>query len=230
METNNNSVVKTSTPMELEVGEDISLWWPTPIYDRVLEGWKDVNLELISIIMEKKENDAGIQRSNIGGWHSDEQFFAWKNPAVEQVRRWVKAAFKEVTLLTTNGSGFSGQGNLLGWVNVSEMGDYNNVHIHPNCVWSGVYYVEVGTPSDKRPFSGQIYFLDPRSGSGYQIAPFNVFGNCKSIKPQNGQMLMFPSWLQHGVRPYDGEGERISIAFNILLPNPGMAASMPVVT
>ena len=30
-------------------------------------------------------------------------------------------------------------------------------------------------------------------------------------------MVMFPSWLLHGVRPYQGEGERISIAFNIAL-------------
>jgi hypothetical protein len=35
-------------------------------------------------------------------------------------------------------------------------------------------------------------------------------------------MLLFPSWLQHTVHPFAGDGERISIAFNVLidaLPN-----------
>jgi hypothetical protein len=28
-------------------------------------------------------------------------------------------------------------------------------------------------------------------------------------------MLLFPAWLSHGVLPYYGTGERISIAFNL---------------
>ncbi|MCP4201431.1 MAG: hypothetical protein GY769_05790, partial [bacterium] len=32
-----------------------------------------------------------------------------------------------------------------------------------------------------------------------------------------GMIIMFPSWLQHAVRPYRGNRERISIAFNLSL-------------
>ena len=28
-------------------------------------------------------------------------------------------------------------------------------------------------------------------------------------------MFAFPAWLRHGVSPYLGDGERISIAFNV---------------
>jgi hypothetical protein len=28
-------------------------------------------------------------------------------------------------------------------------------------------------------------------------------------------MILFPSWLQHAVRPYQGHAQRISIAFNL---------------
>ncbi len=38
-------------------------------------------------------------------------------------------------------------------------------------------------------------------------------------------MIMFPAWLNHFVHPFFGKGERISIAFNILMrenPPPDM--------
>jgi predicted 2-oxoglutarate/Fe(II)-dependent dioxygenase YbiX len=37
-----------------------------------------------------------------------------------------------------------------------------------------------------------------------------------------GQLVMFPSWVLHDVKPFEGEGERITIAFNcwFTLPDP----------
>jgi hypothetical protein len=35
--------------------------------------------------------------------------------------------------------------------------------------------------------------------------------------PVPGDMLLFPSWLEHSVAPFEGEGERICIAFNVRL-------------
>ena len=35
------------------------------------------------------------------------------------------------------------------------------------------------------------------------------------FKLQRGNVVVFPAWLRHGVRPYTGERERISIAMNI---------------
>jgi len=35
------------------------------------------------------------------------------------------------------------------------------------------------------------------------------------IKPEVGKFLMFPSWLQHMVYPFEGEGERRTVAANI---------------
>ncbi|MDP9008001.1 MAG: 2OG-Fe(II) oxygenase family protein [Pseudomonadota bacterium] len=29
-----------------------------------------------------------------------------------------------------------------------------------------------------------------------------------------GQLVMFPSWVLHDVKPFEGEGERITVAFN----------------
>lgn len=35
------------------------------------------------------------------------------------------------------------------------------------------------------------------------------------FKLERGKIVVFPAWLRHGVRPYSGKRERISIAMNI---------------
>ena len=37
------------------------------------------------------------------------------------------------------------------------------------------------------------------------------------IKPSVGTMLLFPSWLRHGVMPFFGEGERRTFSANVNL-------------
>jgi hypothetical protein len=42
-------------------------------------------------------------------------------------------------------------------------------------------------------------------------------GESQRISPRAGTLVVFPSWLSHGVCPYRGTGERISIAINFSL-------------
>jgi len=76
-------------------------------------------------------------------------------------------------------------------------------HSHGEQLLSGVYYVKVP------PSAGVITFHDPR-GAG---PPFN---RMLHIQPRQGDVLLFPSWLQHSVHPTPGSDERISIAFNVI--------------
>ncbi|MCZ6839887.1 MAG: putative 2OG-Fe(II) oxygenase [Alphaproteobacteria bacterium] len=39
--------------------------------------------------------------------------------------------------------------------------------------------------------------------------------------------LIFPAWLKHYVNPYHGDGERISIAFNIVVLDLPIASTRP---
>ena len=38
-----------------------------------------------------------------------------------------------------------------------------------------------------------------------------------------GELVMFPSWVLHDVKPFEGEGERITIAFNCWFNLPDLA-------
>jgi uncharacterized protein (TIGR02466 family) len=90
-------------------------------------------------------------------------------------------------------------------------------HIHPNCILSGIFYVR--TPKD----CGPIVFSDPRPAARvfepdyFSMNDYNS-GVC-SIQPQAGEMIIWPSWLPHGVEVGNCalDEDRISIAFNIMI-------------
>ena len=37
----------------------------------------------------------------------------------------------------------------------------------------------------------------------------------KTVKPEVGKLIMFPSWCQHCVYPFEGDGERRTVAGNL---------------
>jgi Putative 2OG-Fe(II) oxygenase len=45
--------------------------------------------------------------------------------------------------------------------------------------------------------------------------PGEPFGQKLVIKPEPGMIVIFPSWMYHFVNPFHGDGERISVAFNV---------------
>jgi uncharacterized protein (TIGR02466 family) len=100
------------------------------------------------------------------------------------------------------------------WVNVNGKGATNTLHNHPNSIFSGVYYVK----ADKD--SGDIVFTNPNNLLSYTLYPtmiekYNAFNSGKwRITPEQGNLIIFPSWLSHSVEQNDSSQERISIAFN----------------
>lgn len=106
------------------------------------------------------------------------------------------------------------------WFHVTRRGGFFGVHNHPNASWSGVYMVDPGQHDAGRPDSGALTFINPMITSamhmdagilnmqlpyGYQIA---------SLSLEAGQLVIFPSWVLHDVKPFEGQGERVTIAFN----------------
>jgi uncharacterized protein (TIGR02466 family) len=98
---------------------------------------------------------------------------------------------------------------------VSEMqhGDFHNTHIHPNCVLSGILYLQV--PENSAP----IIFYDSRSAKNMLTLPVisETLINQREIPifPKPGMLLLWESWLMHSVpKNYSASG-RITIVFNL---------------
>jgi hypothetical protein len=101
-------------------------------------------------------------------------------------------------------TGRPAQQRLVGWANVVGPGDFERPHIHDAGWLSGVYYVEM-------PSSGGAIRL-----GGHHLTALPFAEPSRRVRPQAGQLLLFPSYLHHGTEAYEAPGRRISVAFDIL--------------
>jgi len=84
------------------------------------------------------------------------------------------------------------------WGSISRRGDWTKTHDHWPHPWSWVYYSDVS--EDCSP----LHF--PHTGD-----------NSKGywIKPEQGELIMWPGWLYHGTKPQKTDFERVIVAGNI---------------
>ena len=102
------------------------------------------------------------------------------------------------------------------WANINPPGSAHPRHTHPNNYLSGVYYPQAG------PDAAEIVFSDPRP-EAFVIMPrprqwSERTANNRVVPARDGRMVIFPSWLQHHVMANQSETERMSIAFNFMIP------------
>jgi hypothetical protein len=78
--------------------------------------------------------------------------------------------------------------------------------------WSGIYYVDPGDePADST--GGALELLHPVTASAMTFFP-GILPSARLVRPEPGMVVVFPSYLQHGVRMYHGERPRICVPFN----------------
>lgn len=184
--------------------------FPTPIFWHLIKDTQDLNAGLRSLILERERTLPTASKSNIGGWQSQPDFFAWKEPEVATLLHYVKGALDIATIRVTAPQCIRGQFDVFGWAAVNRDGHYNTVHLHPASTWSGVYYVD---PGDEAPPSGQLEFTHPVPAAGMTFFP-NVLTSTRLVEPKAGMIILFPSYLLHSVRIYRGERPRICVPFN----------------
>lgn len=181
--------------------------------------WADadaLNAGLRARILAAERADKGVLRSNIGGWHSAPDLLASDDQHVAAFKARLVRYARDLTALVIADPARKLDMKIDAWANVSRDGDYNGVHDHPGAHWSGVYYVSAGTPApNANPHNAMLELLDPRVGVNMLALPGSVFEGRYLIAPLPGLMVFFPSWIKHLVHPFRGEGERISISWNI---------------
>jgi hypothetical protein len=109
------------------------------------------------------------------------------------------------------------------WLNVQRAGDYNPTHTHGGS-FSGVVFLQVPPQISGDRFDGQLCFHGPEE---WHIQSFRT-GMAHYVLPVPGDFYVFPAWQPHSVPPFRGEGERWSLAFNVVaVPQPSGSAPLP---
>ncbi len=98
------------------------------------------------------------------------------------------------------------------WVNFNKPGMFNKPHLHPNSVFTGVYYAKaenncgnivIHNSSDKE------FVLQTYTETQNQYTMSNP-----QYRPSAGLVIIFPSWLQHSVESNYSGTDRISVSFH----------------
>jgi uncharacterized protein (TIGR02466 family) len=103
------------------------------------------------------------------------------------------------------------------WLNIIEPGESHQPHWHANSIISGVFYVAV-EEDDMISFHDIAHhrmkhtiLIEPTE---YQALNADIF----RININNNELLLFPSWLDHGIEPNEkATTDRISLAFNVFV-------------
>lgn len=189
--------------------------FPTAVWRFNVPGHEELNRKLLQLAEDERARDpAGIgHRSSVLGWHSKDKlhhrpemrdFLAILHDNIAEVGRAYRIDTKQVGLELASC-----------WIIVNGKFASGAVHCHPNAFFSGVYYISAAENC------GDIFFQDPRHAALMGACPVTEHAPWTvrqiSYRPAPGGLLIFPSWLYHGVEPNLSEAPRVSLSFNFRL-------------
>lgn len=186
----------------------------TPLFRFALEDAESFNVELLSQGSRLRSETEGVSKSNRRSWHSSGNLFDNDTPCFQRLKSHaIEAVFAATEKIGAKAETKHLDLKVFSWMNINPPGGYNAPHTHPGAHWSGVYYV--AQPNVGSKSSGKIEFLDPRTDlPNWRILDAPSFAAKKAIRPEAGELILFPSYLVHWVFPNESDEERVTIAFN----------------
>lgn len=161
-----------------------------------------------------------LDQSLRGGTQTDGPLFSRIEPEIRALRRAVVEAAETYVaqlppaqpghplLLATRGPiSFSGSWS----VRLAGEGYHVN-HVHPSGWISSALYVALPEAAmGGESHAGWLSLGEPQADLGLDLPPVRL------IEPKPGRLVLFPSTMWHGTRPF-AEGERLTVAFDVARP------------
>ena len=192
------------------VGDDFVIYnmFPVPVYQthRNLDLDSTEEKDLDDIIEEGLRKNAENSRS-INDYVFNTKLKNIKEFCEEHIKKYVKEIInpkEELDFYITQS-----------WLNVTKPGESHQDHSHANSIISGAFYIETDVGQtincydpNQREKKGSIT-IHPQEIANFWNA------NIMTFIVKKNMLLLFPSWLKHGVKPNEQQTKDvISISFN----------------
>lgn len=208
---------------------DIAPFFAVPFGLATLDKSAALNQELRDLLLtrsaegEKHANPRPLTQRNPQVFESNFDLFRSVEPCIQQLKEFCWHHLLQM-VCELNGYDDAMRRRLLiysdAWFHVTRRHGFFGLHNHPNASWSGVYCVDPGRHDPDKRDSGLLSFLNPTVASAMYLDAANArmsgayAPNIRHLRLEAGQLVLFPSWVLHDVKPFEGEGERITVAFN----------------
>ena len=190
---------------------DIVGLFSTPVYHGIVDRFDEVQNELDTCI---KDINFGMR----DGWSSTHYLsdpYFQSNLIIESnlhiFKSEIEKHLKEYCTKTGVPAGSNGSWNdnysiISSWFALFKKGNYAHIHNHGDCDIAGVYYFK------KSGNDGNLFFCTPNKAEDTSF----IFNSRRIVtNSKEGEILLFPGFLDHGVQTNDTDDERVSLSFNI---------------
>jgi uncharacterized protein (TIGR02466 family) len=207
----------------------VQFLFPTPLLEKKFDNHAAVNAELVKLFYDHRKQD-GDDTSNV--YSSDDDLLQrYDQPALKELFNFISQGVFEVASSVNQpiwqqlGSQRLNMNVVGAWFQIQNNYGFHDIHNHGNCSWSGVYYVQIDDAAKReahpvlskqngitRFYSHQLNLL---GGAHMDLGNAYLQRSNFDVVPEEGGLIVFPSWLNHKALPYDGEKDRIIISFNM---------------
>ena len=183
--------------------------FPEPLYSSTLERvLTQEELKILNEHKKKTKKNAGNSRTNDN--------YVLEHKALKNLKKDIQTKvmdYFDKVVCTNNITPYITQS----WINYTESDQFHHRHSHPNSLVSGIFYIS----ADKKVDSVTFYkgYLDhTKLNIKLDITKYNTFNSSSCTFPvETGNILLFRSSLEHGVKKKKGNNIRISLSFNIFI-------------
>lgn len=199
-----------------------NVMWTSSLFDVIMP---DIDNDgLMYFVEDMKQKEAGVERSNIGGWQFDVGY-----GCCPQLDDLLDKLAHAATHIWTEVYGI--KENLVianAWLNSNEFGQGNAMHTHPGAQMSGVYYINVEEGNDNGVINLQRegHHCIEQHITTTEASRAMIYGERDpefvtsfALPPQQSHAYLFSAWQQHEVRRNLQDYNRVALAFNFI-PGP----------
>ena len=186
--------------------------FPVPIHIFDVNGFEKIQNDLIDYAYGLKNKEPkGVLISNRGGWQSPCFLLNNENDILQSFLIDCLGDFppikKSVDLIVS------------AWVNINPPNSFNTKHCHPDSNLSGVLWIKSQKDCGNIVFQSPFHFQTYKEVESYteDFKNKNKYFHKYFFNPIEGRMIVFPSHLEHQVKPNESKEDRISVSFNIRL-------------
>ena len=147
-----------------------------------------------------------------------ENTYLLDHPICQDLSNWIKGAFEDFATHVMRYK-HSGVQFTQSWLSYKHPNQLHKAHQHPNSLISGVFYYDIQEDDSPICFSKQSIginkpFLEPSYLTDYQDHPFSQ--DIIYFQPKPNDLIVFPSYINHGVPPNTTNRIRKCLGINAL--------------
>ena len=203
--------------------------WPVPLAVQRCPEASEINPVLIRALQAMRSMDTNAASANFYA-SSDDLISRVQLPEFELLLKFIASAVQHLAKQSNAQAWPPGKLSMdlqfVGcWFQIQNGQAFHDVHTHGNCSWSGVYYLQID-PAEKRyrhatlgDMNGVTRFYGPytqfQAGGYMDMGNAYLQKNSVDIQPEEGMLVIFPSYLPHKAMAYEGDKDRIIISFNV---------------